>query len=214
MDLFAKELKSTLYRLDCPSAMELGEFEMGFLEATGRGEEIAVHSAACPRCLADLTQIRQYMALPLVNGHLVRTTQEEKTPFLEKLRVIIVDLLAPPQDLYVHSRLQPAMRGAQEDMETNVFQVGSYIIALSAVKNLSAWQKQQIVGDISPVTDADEKFHHWSAFLWREGKLLATTPVNRDSHFIFDDIQFANKPHELILSGPKVEIHLQNLHMV
>ncbi len=213
MNSMDKKLKSTLYRLDCPSDLELGEFEMGFLEATGRGEEIFSHTAHCPHCLADLAQIRQYMALPLVDDSLIRSSRAKKTPFLEKVKVIFVDLLSPPQDLFSNVSFQPAMRGIQESMDTRVFQVDSYVIALSAVKNLSSWQKQQIIGDISPMMDEGESFQKWSAFLWRDGKLLATTPIGDDSHFIFDDIQFANMPHELILSGPKVEIHLQNLHM-
>ncbi|MDX1417600.1 MAG: hypothetical protein R3293_25580 [Candidatus Promineifilaceae bacterium] len=213
MDLIETILKATLYRYDCPSNMELGEFELGLLETTERGDEIAAHAAKCPHCLADLSQIRQYMALPLVDNFLADSAQEKKTPLLEKAKVVIIDLLSPPRDFQMNKQLQPALRGSQGDMETHVFQVESYVIALSAVKDISAWQKQQIIGDISAIVDNDENFQRWSAYLWRDGKLLATTAINRDSHFVFDSVQFANRPHELILSGPKVEIHLQNLQM-
>lgn len=213
MELIETALRSTLYRLDCPTDMELGEYELGLLEATDRGAEIASHSASCPRCLADLAQIRQYMALPLIEDNFVNSGQEENTPFLERVKIVVIDLLSPPRDALINARLQPALRGDQGNMETHVFQVESYVIALSAVKNPASWQRQQIIGDISPLASNEEKFQQWSAYLWRDGKLLATTPVASDSHFIFDDVQFANRPHELILSGPRVEIHLQNLHM-
>lgn len=193
--------------------MELGEFEMGLLADTKRGVEVAAHTTDCPHCLADLAQIRQYMALPLVDGSFAESITETKTPFFENVKVFLIDLLSPPRDFQVNLQLQPALRGSQGDMETQVFQVASYVIALSAVRNLSAWQKQQIIGDISPVVAGEENFQKWSAYLWRDGQLLATTPVSPDSHFVFDNIQFANRPHELILSGPKVEIHLQNLQM-
>ena len=213
MDFIEQRIKTTLYRLECPSDMELGEYEMGFLESTRRGLEIANHSQTCPHCIADLAQIQRYMALPLVDEQIVRAAQEKQIPLWEKMKVVIIDLLSPPKDFMLNPSLQPAMRGSQGDMDTQVFQVESYVIALSSVRKMSSWQRQQIIGDISPVQNDQENFRNWSAYLWREGRLLATTPVDRDSHFIFDDIQLADKPHELILSGPRVEIHLQNLLM-
>ena len=151
MDWIENKLKSTLYRLDCPSELELGEYDMGLLDDSLRGDEIAVHMSLCPHCVADLAQIQQYMALPLVDDQLAKSTAEKQMSFLEKVRVIIIDLLSPSADLYLHSPFQPALRGVQEDMATRVFQVDSYVIALSAVKNRTSWQKQQIIGDISPV---------------------------------------------------------------
>jgi len=213
MDLIETKLKSTLYRVDCPTDMELGEFELGLLDASNRAAAIATHSKSCPHCLAELVQIRHYMELPLVGDQFLSPTQEITTPFLERVKIVVVDLLSPTNDSLLNPEMLPAMRGAQGDMETRVFQVESYIIALSAVKNAAVWPRQQIIGDISPLDEGNENFQNWSAYLWRDGKLLATTPVSRDSHFTFNDIQFANKPHELILSGPRVEIHLQNLHM-
>lgn len=213
MKFIEQTLKSALFRLDCPSNLNLGEYVLGVLDSSQLSLQIEEHTTKCPHCIADMAQIQRYMDLPLVHGSLIPDVEEEEQSLLDKVRVIIVDLLAPPQGLFVNPAMQPALRGARGDLATQVFQVESYIIALSAIKNASSWNKQQIIGDISPVWGNIEDFHHWSAYLWRNGKLLATTPLDRDSHFIFNELSLENEPHELILSGPKVEIHLQNIKM-
>lgn len=213
MDFMEEKLKSTLFRLDCPDNLELGEFAMGLLDSSQQTLHIGSHISKCPHCLADLAQIRHFMETPLVDQSLAHSNRAKHESIIDKVRVIVVDFLSPPQGLFLNPSLQPAIRGASGELATQVFQVESYIIALSAVKKSSSWKKQQIIGDISPVMGNVEDFHSWSAYLWRDGQLLATTPVDRDSHFIFKDIQLADQPHELILSGPRVEIHLQNLQM-
>ncbi len=212
MDRTEKTLKAILYRLECPSKMDLGEYDLGLLDIFRRNE-IAAHTATCPLCQADLVQMRLFMALPLADEVPLKNRKEEKTQLLERIKVIVVDLLAPPAGLEIPISLQPAMRGETQDMSTRVFHVDPYVIALSAMKEPSSWQKQHIIGDIIPATDDEENFQHWTVYLWRAGKLLDTSAVDRDSHFFFEDVQFDNKPHDLILSGPKVEIHLQNLLM-
>ena len=212
MDKTEKTLKAILYRLECPSKLDLGEYDLGLLDIFRRNE-VAAHTATCPLCQADLVQMRQFMALPLADETPLTVIKEEKVPLLERIKVIVVDLLTPPAGLEVPVSLQPAMRGATQDMSTRVFHIDPYVIALSSMKEPSAWQKQHIIGDIIPATDDEVNFQKWTIYLWRAGKLLATSAVDRDSHFFFEDVQVDNKPHDLILSGPKVEIHLQNLQI-
>ncbi len=211
MDFIEQSLKSALFRLDCPDNLELGEFAMGLLDSSSLALQIENHITKCPHCMADLAQIRNFMDLSLVDESLIPVQKEQQESLIDKVRVIVVDLFSPPPGLFVNPALQPAMRGVQGNMATQVFQVESYIIALSAVNSASSRKNQQIIGDISPVLGNDENFHHWSAYLWQDGQLLATSPLDRDSHFIFDDVRLADEPHELILTGPKVEIHLQNI---
>ena len=47
MDMIEKYLKAILFRSDCPSKMDLGEYEMGFLSSQRR-DEIASHLNDCP----------------------------------------------------------------------------------------------------------------------------------------------------------------------
>ena len=208
MSLVENKLNAVLFRMECPSNLELGEYTLNLLDVF-RQKEIEIHQGKCPHCQTDLVEIRQFMNMPLFEEPVIIA---EKESVFEKVKVMFVDLLQPPKIGLPGSTWQPAFRGGQ-DILTRVIHAEPYVIALSSLKDLSSWQKQKIIGDISGDTDDQENFHNWNVYLWRAGKLLATSPVDRDSHFYFDDIELKNQPHELILSGPKVEILLQNLQM-
>jgi len=210
MNSLENKLKAILFRKDCPSKMDLGEYELGLL-SSGRRDEVASHMAACPHCQHDLVQMRQYMALPAEGIETARIRAEQQSPLLERIKLVIVDLLSTPAGLQGSAAPQPVFRGGESDMSTRVIQADEYVIALTAMEDKSRQPKQQIMGDITPLYDDEETFQDWTADLWRSGVLVASTPVADDSHFMFEDIQFEEKPHELILSGPTVEIHLQNL---
>ena len=157
--------------------------------------------------------MQHFMTLPAIGIETVRERAEQKTRLLERIKVIVVDLLIPPAGMQGSLAMQPVMRGAESEMRTKVIQADAYIVALSAQDNKSPKPHGHIVGDITPLADDDETFQDWTADLWRSGQLLASTPVADDSHFIFEDVQFEKQPHDLILSSPTVEIHLQNLQM-
>jgi hypothetical protein len=111
--------------------------------------------------------------------------------------------------------LQPVFRGADANT-TQVIEADEYLVSLSTIGENGAGPIQQMIGDIMPlIDDIDDQqgFETWTADLWHSGQLLASTTVAADSHFIFEDIYADNKAYELILSGPSVEIHLQNLHI-
>lgn len=209
-----EKLKSILFRSDCPSNMDLGEYELGILDPPRR-DEIASHLVACPYCQFDLQEIRQFMAVPAVGVEARLANAEEKMPLLERIKVIIVNLTTPPESLYGSGAMQPVFRGAEADT-TQVVEADEYLVSLSTVGENGSGPVQQIIGDIMPlVDDIDDQdgFGTWTADLWRSGQLLASTTVAADSHFTFEGIQTDNKAYELILSGPSVEIHLQNLHI-
>lgn len=211
MNSVEMKLNAILFRKDCPSKMELGEYALDLVDPP-RWHEIAVHEAKCVHCQADLVQIRQFMDMPMAGELAVPATATQGNSIIERIKVVVYDLLAPPEFGSPMPSWQPAFRG-EEDIYTRVVHAEPYVIALSMMKDLSSWQKQKLIGDISRDTEAQENFVNWKAYLWQEGKLLATSHVDRDSHFYFDNIEFKAQPHELILSGPKVEILLQNLQM-
>jgi hypothetical protein len=205
------KLKGLLYRLHCPSMLELGEYDLGLLDHY-RSSEIAAHATGCPLCSAGLQQMRLFMAAPdVVPQPVVATSRASR--LLEQLKIIVVDLLRPPEGVLLPAAPLPAMRGEGEGIATNVFYVDPYIISLSTIKDGAAWRRQSLVGDIIPADGASPSFQHWNVYLWRAGRLLATGKVDDDSHFLLRDVQVADELHDLILSGPHIEIHLENLRM-
>src|SRR5690348_13938710 len=53
-------LKLRLYRLPCPTSIELGEYHLGVLDR-GRAEEIARHLEDCPLCRAEIARLSSYL---------------------------------------------------------------------------------------------------------------------------------------------------------
>ena len=192
--------------------MDLGEYELGLL-SSNRRDEVAAHTASCPHCQVDLVQMRNFMEMPAIGIETAREEIENKSPLFERMKLIVVDMLSLPANMQRSTGLQPVLRGSESESNTSVIQADAYIVALTAKQEKANWPKQHIIGDITPLTDDDETFQDWTAYLWQSGQLLATSAVAKDSHFKFDHVQIGELPHELILSGPTVEIHLQNLHI-
>ena len=212
MDFPEDKLKAILFRSDCPSIMDLGEYELGLLSSQRR-EELDSHLAFCPHCLADLVQMRQFMALPAIGIESVKREVVQKSPLLERIKVIFVDLLTPPAGMQRPAALPTVLRGAENNMRTRVIQTDTYVISISAIEDETSFPKQQIIGNIMPLSDDVGTFQNWTASLWRSGALVTSAPLADDSYFMFEDVQSLEMPHELILSGPEVEIHLQNLQI-
>ena len=61
---FERELRSSLYRFDCPDAHTLGEYQIGVLDPQ-ESMRIAGHAAQCDECQADLRLLRQFLAEPI-----------------------------------------------------------------------------------------------------------------------------------------------------
>ena len=79
-------LASRLHRVTCPSPHALGEYELAVLAPTER-TRVAAHARDCPRCAAELQQLRDFLA----DGPLVAVAR----PGLG-IRRIIAALVAPP----------------------------------------------------------------------------------------------------------------------
>src|SRR5690349_4340950 len=56
-----RRLHQRLWRASCPTAQELGEYELQFLPAAER-TRIAAHIVACPRCEEEVRQLRAFLA--------------------------------------------------------------------------------------------------------------------------------------------------------
>src|SRR5438094_803241 len=56
-----RRLRHTFYRMNCPSAEALGDYEQGLTSAAER-LAIASHVVACPRCTEDLQTLRTFLA--------------------------------------------------------------------------------------------------------------------------------------------------------
>lgn len=83
---FEERLKARLYRVTCPSSVELGEYHLNLVPAN-RKLVIAQHLRTCPHCARELMQLQDFLA------------GEAPMGLLQQARVIIARLARPGMEL-------------------------------------------------------------------------------------------------------------------
>ena len=99
------QMKQILYRLDCPSSTELGEYQLGMLPE-GRAAFIRKHLAECPHCSHELEGLETFL----------KDLQPDLEYSLgERIQVLIAELLP---GLSTGGQARPAfgVRGEMEDL--------------------------------------------------------------------------------------------------
>ncbi|TMC22289.1 MAG: hypothetical protein E6J34_06805 [Chloroflexi bacterium] len=129
-----QKLIHKLYRWDCPSNEELGEYEMGLL-ATEQALRVQYHLAQCMLCAAEIASLAKFLAsdpipvgfapTPHMNHHVVppsfnhRLVQNTKRAVgqlqdhaAESVRRIIATLVVPPQISFARGVVPPPISDA------------------------------------------------------------------------------------------------------
>jgi hypothetical protein len=139
-DRLDNRLASLLYRFDCPTAMELGEFYLGMI-GEPRRSSLARHLETCPKCTAEYAALRTFMlqADPEIQ---VDSRTVEQPGVLEKLRWLVAVLVAPPSSL--QGALAPAYRGSGGALRN--YRADDYDISLEVHDDPEHAGRKQIVG--------------------------------------------------------------------
>jgi hypothetical protein len=192
-------LASSLYRVTCPSPMELGEYHLGGLKRR-QAKGITRHIAECPRCAREVAQLRSFL------GDLA---PEPEPAFLEQVRVQIArlvsgaaSLLSPPRPAFAPAYV--GVRGGGG--EPAIYEAGGAQVILGAQPNPSAGDRFDLLGLVTGIDYAG-----LSAHLWQAGRLIATIPVDEGGNFVFGDLPSAG--YELVLNGPGQEIYIEELRI-
>lgn len=115
-DALELRLRASLYRIDCPDAQTLGDYELDLLEPTER-TRIAGHALDCAECASELTMLRAFLTTP--------TSVAE--PLLGRARRIVATLFTQRPGL-----AYGGLRGAPSDASTRVYEAGEVTITLGA----------------------------------------------------------------------------------
>jgi hypothetical protein len=78
-------LRQVLYRFDCPSPQQLGDYALTVLEPDAR-RQVASHVIECPRCAEELQTLRMFL----------NVEPEPQPGPLERLRRVVATLVSPP----------------------------------------------------------------------------------------------------------------------
>jgi anti-sigma factor RsiW len=184
-------LTSHLYRLECPTPHELGEYQMGIL-TQAQAAAVAEHLIECPHCIAEVAQLNRYLA---------DLSDELEPSIVERVRVLVARLIGGGTRAGTPA-LAPAMAGIRgEDAEPLVYQAGDVQITIMIEPDTEQPDRQMLLGLlVAAGTEA------WQAQIWQAAQLIANAPVDPAGNFILADL--APGVYELTLHGPDLEIHI------
>jgi hypothetical protein len=193
-----EKLTLALYRMNCPDSTELGEYYLRVVPDERAGF-IAQHLAECPHCAREVAQLKGYLdelAATLEPGPLAQ--------FKARVRVLVAHLAGDG----LGSGLSPAysgLRGEQE--EPYVYQADEVQIVVQVSEDADHPGRKTILGLVTGL-DAPSRLQ---VHLWQAERQLSTTPVDELGNFVIPAL--GPDSYELILSGPQVEIHIQDLQV-
>lgn len=197
-------LTARLYRFNCPSPTELGEYQLGILRDE-QAVAVAQHLAECPRCGRELSQLQGYLTELRPTLELSRLERAR-----ERARILVARLVSgggmgragrPPS-------LVPAYSGIRgEEGEPIIYEADEVQVVVEIQEDPDQPGHKTVLGLVVGVDDPHEVEVH----LWRDDQRVATGPMDETSNFVIPNL--APGHYELILSGPEVEIHIQDLEV-
>jgi hypothetical protein len=187
-------LMGRLYRHECPPALALGEYHLGLLPPN-EAAAVKAHLAACPHCRREVAELDAYLdgLQPSLADHLVDRT-------VEQLRLVIARLLSPPGPA-----LSPAYAGVRgEEQAPALYEAEEIQIAIEIEDDVDVPGRKVILGLVLGAESPGGE-----ALLWQTGRPIAAAPLDELGNFVIPDI--AAGSYDLIVTGPRVEVHIENL---
>ncbi|MDY7078766.1 MAG: zf-HC2 domain-containing protein [Chloroflexota bacterium] len=196
-------LTTQLYRITCPSPVELGEYHLGMLPQD-RMAAVDQHLSECPHCTREGAQLKDFLAdlkPDLEPGPLEQIKRQ--------IRVLVARLVNGElkDDLLVQPTLSPAYAGVRgEREEPYLYQADDVQIAVEVQDDAERPGRKVILGLVLRAESDGLEVH-----LWRAEQRVAVVSVDELGNFVIPDL--APGSYELILSGLEVEIHIQELQV-
>jgi len=193
-------LTKTFARIECPSALELGEYELGLLSSQRSGE-IAAHLQHCPSCARELATLQTYL-----QATETAPAPAPLTDLGDKIKTVIATLV---QDfgaaLSGPGRLSPAMAGVRgNEAAPQIYQAGEYQLALQLQEDPEKPDKRALYGLL--IGDNPGAFE---VQLWQAEEVVAHAQVDEYGNFTITEISPGNYSMRLI--RPQLSIQLDDV---
>ncbi len=193
-------LTRSLFRIDCPSSLELGEYQLGLLPVE-TSIAIARHASVCPYCTAEIETLVGFMAQP------EPLPASAPAPALSRLRVRVADLVSGASSALGRPALAPAFAGLRGDDDGPlIYEAGDAQVILDVQDDEERPDRRAIIGLLLGLADQDVTVH-----LWRDEQPVSRIEADMFGNFSFDDL--APGQYELFVSGELEEIHIQDLQV-
>ncbi len=193
-------LRINLYRADCPSAHELGEYMLRLLPQF-QINAIAVHVAHCPHCSQELATLQEFFtaaALPAAQPTIAK-----------QIRVIMATLLGDIRAGWQGTEgLQPAMAAMRgEQNKPRIYEAEDYQLTIEIQEDPENPGRQALFGLLIG-EDAPASFE---IQLWQGANLITQEPVDEYGNFSISNLVKEN--YDLKLIKPELEIRLEALQL-
>lgn len=192
-------LTARLYRFNCPSPEELGEYQLGVLPR-GQVAAVASHLADCLHCTREIAQLEEYLD---------ELTPDLEFSTLERIQVLVAQFVGKGRGTTSLESMAPApavvgLRG--EEQGPQLYQAGDVQIVIEVQDDAERQDRSVLLGLVTGVDTHELKVH-----LWQADQPVTTASVEDIGTFVIPNL--APGSYELMLSGPEVEIHIQALEI-
>lgn len=204
-------LTHLLYRIECPSPLELGEYHLQVLPAA-QMEAIRHHLDQCLHCRREIAQLEGYLAkvAPIPQpGPLEQA--------VESVRVLVARLVsggmpgpAAMVPAYASSALaSPALAGTRGDESKMpfVYQADDAQVIIEIEADIERPDCKTVLG----LVIGPDRVQGFAVHLWQAGQHVTTTSVDELGNFVIPGLLPGK--YELILASPELEIHIQNVQV-
>lgn len=204
-------LTQALYRITCPSSLQLGEYQLGLLPEPA-AQAVTQHLCTCPHCTQELALLKAYLAK--VSPDLAPIPASS---LVERVRVRVAQLVTEMTDwganvgaaLGQGAAMTPALsgvRGVRGPTDgQSIYTVDDVQIILDVEADPMQPDRKVILGLVLGLEEPQSAVAH----LWQAGRHVAETVVDELGNFMLADLPPGE--YELILSNEKSEVHIQTL---
>jgi hypothetical protein len=195
-----RQLTTHLYRVVCPSSIQLGEYQLALLP-TAQMKQVAQHVADCPHCTRELHQLRDYLT------ELAPTLEAAPLSLLaDGVRVVVARLMHGLAGFTAVSQPMPALAGVRGEQRSQyTYEADNIQIILDVQPDPVRSHQKGIVGLVLGVDEAQPL----EAQLYQGEQCIAATRVDMLGNFIFSGLSSGS--YRLNLANSTIEIRLGDL---
>lgn len=186
--------KAALFRITCPDSASLGNYYLGLLPEEDRAS-ISVHLASCPHCTLEMNQLEAFLA---------ETAVSLQPSTVERIKIWIAKRIQTGGQS--GSRLGTpafAMRGESNNGPL-MYEAGDAQLSLEIQDDPEHPGRKSILGLVLGIEPENVE-----ARLIQEDTVVTAVLLNAIGNFTLPNL--ASGSYELVVSGPTVEIHVQEL---
>ena len=193
--LLQNSLKKRLYRVSCPTPMQLGDYHLGLLPAP-QALIVAQHVRECLFCQREVAELEDFLTEPM-----------PQPGFLGSLKTLIASLVSGPGMDQDHPDLTsaPAFGGLRgEGEEPFIYQAGQVRIVIEVQDDVEQMGLKTLLGLVTGLES-----NEFTIQVSQGDNVIATTSVDEIGNFIISHLSPGH--YQLILTGSNMEIRVQSL---